>query len=116
MKSLQWQYIKQSMRLSYLGEASRPFSAWRTAGTSVWPGGRRSDCGLLSPAAISGGWWDRGMAKKGKGKAKSDKQTIEDLIDELSDDEDDIAEDDDVVVMKETELSKFLKQKHPGKK
>ena len=37
------------------------------------------------------------------------------LIDELSD-EDDIAEDEDLVATKETELSKFLKLKHPGKK
>ena len=56
------------------------------------------------------------MAKKGKSKAKSSKPSIDDLIDELSDDEDDVAEDDETVVFKETELSKFLKQKHPGKK
>ena len=108
LKRLPWQYIKQSMRLSYLREASRPLSAWRTGETIVWPGGRRSGCGLLSPAAISGGRWDRGMAKKGKGKAKSDNQNIDDLIDELSDDEYDIAEDEDVVSMKETELSRNI--------
>jgi len=103
------------MKLSYLCEASRPLSARRAGRTSAWPGDRRSSCGLLSPAAIPGGW-DRGMAKKGKGKAKSNKPTMDDLIDELSDDEDDIAEDEDVVATKETELSKFLKLKHPGKK
>ena len=56
------------------------------------------------------------MAKKGKGKAKSSKPSIDDLIDELSDDEDDAVEDADKVVFKETELTKFLKQQHPGKK
>ena len=42
------------------------------------------------------------MAKKGKGKGNSSKPSIDDLIDELSDDEDDVVEDQDTVVFKET--------------
>jgi len=74
-----------------------------------------STCSLLRPQVIPD-HWIRGMAKKGKGKAKSSKPSIDDLIDELSDDEDDVVEDQDTVVFKDTELSRFLKQKHQGKK
>merc|ERR1719470_619258 len=74
-----------------------------------------SGCPLLRPQVIPD-QRIRGMAKKGKSKAKTSKPSIDDLIDELSDDEEDEVEDQDIVVFKETELSKFLKQKHQGKK
>ena len=84
----------------------------RMGGDSKW---WEDGCSLLRPPALSV-QWNRGMAKKGKGKGKSSKPSIDDLIDELSDDEDEAVEDADTVVFKETELSKFLKQQHPGKK
>ena len=72
---------------------------------------------LLSPRpTVMCVGWARGMAKKGKNKSKSSKSSIDDLIDELSDDEDNEIENEDAVAFKETHLSKFLQQKHPGKK
>ena len=81
----------------------------------ILSGHRGSSCSFLCPP-IMPTVWDRGMAKKGKGKMKSNRSNIDDIIDELSDDEDELIQEEDPVAFKDTELSKFLKQKSPGKK
>jgi len=81
----------------------------------TWSGHRGSSCSFLHPSLVPI-IWDRGMAKKGKSKVKSNKSNINDLIDELSDDEDELVQDEEPLAFKDTELSKFLKQKNPGKK
>jgi len=82
---------------------------------NTWSDQRGSSCSFLHPSIIPS-IWDRGMAKKGKSKLKSNKSNIDDLIDELSDDEDELVQDEEPIAFKDTDLSKFLKQKNPGKK
>eukprot|EP00092_Neocalanus_flemingeri_P024055 GFUD01026093.1.p1 GENE.GFUD01026093.1~~GFUD01026093.1.p1 ORF type:complete len:319 (+),score=111.30 GFUD01026093.1:40-996(+) len=110
--------MRQSSRLAGLCKEIMPWSVGRTetvSRVSTWMGDRERSLYLLSPEVVSVGW-ARGMAKKGKNRSKPIKSSIDDMIDELSDDEDDVAENEDAVEFKETQLSNFLKQKHPGKK
>jgi ribosome recycling factor len=62
--------------------------------------------------------FSRGMAKKGKGKSKGNKPSIDDIIDELSDDEEEIQDDNDDfnIDHKVTPLSEFLSKSKTVKK